>query len=88
MQKITLFHFAACPHCQKAKEFMKQVVEAHPEYGQIPVETIDERLHPDIADRYDYFDVPTFYVGGEKLHEGVPSYAQIAAVYQAAYTRD
>ena len=24
----------------------------------------------DLADSYDYFYVPTYYVGGEKVHEG------------------
>ena len=31
---------------------------------------IEESEQPDVADRYDYYYVPTFYVGGEKVHEG------------------
>lgn len=30
---------------------------------------IEETQHPDIADQYDYYYVPTFYVDGVKVHE-------------------
>ena len=31
---------------------------------------IDERKQRDLANQYDYYLVPTFYLGEEKLHEG------------------
>ena len=31
---------------------------------------IEESEEPEVADRYDYYYVPTFYVGDEKVHEG------------------
>ncbi len=34
------------------------------------IETIEESEQPDVAERFDYYYVPTFYVGGEKVHEG------------------
>ena len=36
------------------------------------------------AAKFDYFYVPTFYVGTEKLHEGVPSKEAIERVFAAA----
>ena len=30
---------------------------------------IEESIQPEIANRYDYYAVPTFYVGGEKVFE-------------------
>ena len=30
---------------------------------------IEENQHPDIADQYDYYYVPTFYVDCVKVHE-------------------
>ena len=40
------------------------------EWRDIPLRVIDEREEADLADSYDYFYVPTYYVGGEKVHEG------------------
>ena len=31
---------------------------------------IEESEQPEAADRYDYYYVPTFYVGDVKVHEG------------------
>lgn len=31
---------------------------------------IEESEQPDVADSYDYYYVPTFYVNGVKVHEG------------------
>ena len=42
----------------------------YPELEDIEIELIEESQHPEIADQYDYYYVPTFYVGDEKVHEG------------------
>lgn len=31
---------------------------------------IEETEQPEVADRYDYYYVPTFYIDGRKIHEG------------------
>ena len=44
-----------------------------PRYQKIDLTVIDENLQPELANRYDYYYVPTFFVGGIKVHEGVAS---------------
>lgn len=34
---------------------------------------INEKEYPEIADTYDYYYVPTFYLDGKKVHEGACS---------------
>ncbi len=85
MEKITMFMMATCPYCKKALAFNEQLLAAHPEYKDIPFEMIDERERPDVANGYDYYYVPTYYVGGKKLHEGAATLEQVEAVFRAAY---
>ena len=61
-----------------------ELIEEHPEFAAVEIETIDEKQNAELADSYDYFYVPTYYVEGEKLHEGVPTKEQIEAVLRAA----
>jgi len=84
MKKVTMFVMETCPHCIKALEFLDRLKKEHPEYQQIEIERIDEEAHPDIANRYDYWLVPTFYVGEEKLHEGVPTLDKVERVLKTA----
>ena len=73
MKKVLMFHFVGCPYCRAAENWLREVVTEHPELGSVPVEKIDENRHPEIADRYDYWYVPTFYIDGKKAHEGACS---------------
>ena len=56
----------------------------NPEYLSLEIKKIDEVEHPDIANKYDYYYVPTFYVGDEKLHEGAATIKKIRRVFDAA----
>jgi glutaredoxin len=84
MKSIRLFHFKACPYCREVYRWLDEVKAEDPELHDIPVELIDERLHPDIASRYDYWYVPAFYVDGEKVHEGVCSKDKVRAILRMA----
>lgn len=84
MKKITMFMFASCPHCQRALALMAQLKEEHPNYAQIPFEMVDEQLDPVRAEQYDYWYVPSYFVGDEKLHEGTATKEQIQNVFEAA----
>ena len=63
---------------------MEDLKNTNPEYANIEVTIIDEERQPDIANQYDYYYVPTYYVNGVKLHEGVPSKDIIRKVFEAA----
>ena len=70
MKKIKMFYQPKCPFCVMAFRFIDELKKEHPEYKNIELETIDELKETEVADKYDYYYVPTFYVDGKKVHEG------------------
>ena len=84
MKKITMFVLASCPHCKRAFGWMDELYAENPAYKDIEIETIDEQIQADLADQYDYYYVPTYYVGDEKVHEGVASLEIVRQVFDAA----
>ena len=84
MKKITMFTMESCPYCQAALRWMDELIAENPDYRAIEIEKIDEVIYPDIAEKFDYYYVPTYYVGDEKLHEGVASLKKIKRVFDAA----
>jgi glutaredoxin len=76
--------FEACPHCQNAIKWMDELFKKHPEYREIPFEMTDEKKDPEYADKFDYYYVPTFYVGEEKVHEGIANFEIINSVFEKA----
>ena len=84
MKKITMFMFATCPYCNAARGWMAELAEEDPRYKELEIEMIDEKLNPEIADQYDYYHVPTFYIDGEKIHEGAATKEIIQNVFDAA----
>lgn len=84
MKKITMLLMSSCPYCARAESYLKQLMKEHPEYAGIEIERIDENMKPELAERYDYWYVPTFYVDGVKIHEGVPTLEKVEAVLREA----
>lgn len=70
MKDIKVFITNWCPHCRRAVNWIDEVKEENPKYRDIKVEIIDEEKYPDISKQYDYYYVPTYYVGNVKVHEG------------------
>lgn len=84
MKKVTMFYLENCPHCKKALKMLEVLTEKKPQYANIQIEKIEESKNVHIAEAHDYYYVPTFYVDGVKLHEGVPTLEKIEAVLKAA----
>ena len=84
MKKITLFYLPSCPYCKQALAWNRELIVENPEFAGIELELVDENREADRAARYDYYYVPTYYVGAEKLHEGAATKEKIRAVFQAA----
>jgi len=84
MKKITLFIMKSCPYCKEALRIMDALFAENKEYLSLEIEQIDELVHPDIAAKFDYYYVPTFYVGDKKLHEGAANMKKIKRVFDAA----
>ena len=84
MKKITMFIIKSCPYCKAALGWMDELKEKNPEYKKLEIEIIDENEHPEIADKYDYHYVPTYYVEGKKVHEGAANLRKVNKVLKAA----
>jgi len=69
MKPIKLFYLKNCPFCKKALSYIDEL-KKQDVYKNIEIEMIEESEQPEIADQYDYYYVPTFYIDGEKVHEG------------------
>lgn len=63
MEKIKLFYQPRCPFCKRAFAFIDELIAENPEFAKIEIERIDELEQPAYADQFDYYYVPTFYVG-------------------------
>ncbi len=84
MKPVKLFYLRNCPFCKRALRYIDEAKTAHPELAAVEIELIEESEEPEVADRYDYYYVPTFYVGGEKLHEGGIYPDEVEAVLRKA----
>lgn len=80
-----MFHFESCPYCRAANNWIAEVTQEHPELAAVEIERVDEKIHPEIAQQYNYWYVPTFFVDGQKVHEGASSKEIILQVLQGAY---
>ena len=86
MKKLTLFHLSSCPYCHNARRALQELIAENPDYANIHVEWIEESEQPELAEKYDYYDVPAVFDGEKKLYEAKPgeSYAACKAQLKAA----
>lgn len=70
MKSVKLFYLKNCPFCKKALRYIEELKAEHAELAAVEIEMIEEAERPDVADKFDYYYVPTFYVDGVKEHEG------------------
>lgn len=70
MKPVQLFYLKSCPYCKNALRYIEEARAAHPELREVDIEMIEESEQRALADKYDYYYVPCFYVGGVKAHEG------------------
>jgi thiol-disulfide isomerase/thioredoxin len=85
MKPICMLITDWCPHCKRAFTWMEELVSENPKYLELQVQIIDEEQEPEAAKKFDYYYVPTYYVGDTKVHEGVPSKDIIREVFESAY---
>ena len=89
MKTLTLFYLRACPYCIKAEKAIKELCAEDLRYRSVSFDWVEESIHPEIADRYDYYYVPTVFDGSVKLYEADPrqDYASIKASLKAVMDR-
>ena len=69
MKEVLMFYLEDCGYCAKAKRALEELYAANPAYREIPLRRIEESQQPELADRYDYYAVPTYFVDGRKIFE-------------------
>ena len=69
MKPVLMFYLEDCGYCRKARLAMDELFAEKPAYKALEITRIEESREPELADRYDYYAVPTFYVDGEKRFE-------------------
>lgn len=84
MKNVQMFIQKSCPFCKQALSWMEELKEENPEYSKVEVTIVDELLQADLANQYDYYYVPTYYIEGVKVHEGAASKDIVRNVYEKA----
>ena len=86
MKKLALFYLEHCPYCLKARRALEALAEEKPDYAKLEIERVEESLAPEVAAQYDYYHVPTVFLGRDKLWECSPAegYDEILAHLRAA----
>lgn len=84
MKNIVMFITSWCPHCHMASDFQNKLLAQHPEWRDIPLTVVDEERDTPPDGHYDYYYVPTYYVGGVKVHEGHAEREDVERVFRAA----
>lgn len=84
MKQVTMMYLKNCPHCRRAFALVEELKQEEPAFAAIDIRCIEEQEHPELAAGYDYWYVPTYFVGKEKWLEGVPSKEALRKVLQAA----
>lgn len=69
MKELTMFYLDDCGYCAKARQALDELFQENPAYAAIPLRRIEESREPALADTYDYYAVPSFFIGKEKLFE-------------------
>lgn len=84
MKELTYFYLEGCPYCRAASRWVEELKQENPDYARIPIRAVEETREKALADAYDYYKVPTYYLGKEKLHEGAATKEKIKAVLDRA----
>lgn len=85
MKELTYFYLKNCPFCKKANRMIEDITAAEQRLAGVPIKRIEESEEHELADSYDYFYVPCFFLGDRKLFEGDPSEQDIKTVLEAAF---
>ena len=83
MKPIKLFYLKHCPFCKKAFAYMENLKQQDI-YKSVEIELIEESEQAELANQYDYYYVPTFYLDGEKVHEGGIFENEVEAIFKKA----
>jgi thioredoxin-like negative regulator of GroEL len=78
---LKLFILPTCPYCKQVLKWMEELKNENEAYVAVKVNIIDEKQQPDVAAQHDYYYVPTFFLDGEKVHEGAATKDKVQKVF-------
>ena len=81
--ELTMFILPSCPHCKLALSCLSEL-QKDERYRSIRVHQIDESREPKTAEQYDYYFVPSFFLGDVKLFEGHMEMEDVKGVLSTA----
>ncbi len=84
MKELTYFYLQGCPFCKRAAAYIEELVNEDSRYKEVVIKRIEESKEAEIANSYDYYLVPTFFLEDKKLAEGVLSKEDIKKVLDEA----
>ena len=84
MKKVLMMIQESCTYCSQALRMIDELKEERPEYKAVELKIVDETREKALADSLDYWYVPTYFVDGVKVHEGVPTMEKVRKVYEKA----
>ena len=71
MKEALYFYLTRCPHCIKANAVLEEV-KKDPKYAGVKLTLVEESENEELAGKFDYNYVPTFFVDGKKFFEAQP----------------
>lgn len=81
MNELYYFKLKNCPYCIRANNYLDELFQED-RYQSIKVRHIDERIESDLANSYDYYLVPSFFIGDKKLFEGIMTKEDVRLVLE------
>lgn len=88
MKELTLFMLPNCPHCKLALKLQDELMAENPEYrDSIKINMINEAKESELANSYDYYYVPCYFYGKEKLSEGHVEKEDVENVFKAVLAK-
>lgn len=72
IMELLFIYMDGCPYCKLAGEVLEDLYAGHPEYKKIPLVKVNENREPEKLKGRNYYYVPTFFYGEEKIYEAQP----------------
>ncbi|MBQ8693741.1 MAG: glutaredoxin family protein [Synergistaceae bacterium] len=71
MKAIKFFYLERCPYCKQARRALDELKAEDAKYD-LKLEWIEESKQPEVADHYDYYNVPCMFIEDQKVYEAKP----------------
>lgn len=81
MNELYYFKLKSCPYCIRVNGFLEELLNEE-RYKSIKIRTIDESIERELANSYDYYLVPSFFLNGKKLYEGIMTKEDVKKVLE------